>query len=639
MECPNCGKTVRSKTQCAHCGHVFNKDDQKELKVKEVVYDNSTFDDDTYVDYSRGKKSKTGSILWSLVKLVIAVAVVFLAFLFGPTMIDSVMNYFNADSEVAQEVQTPQEADQTPDGNDGGDIETPTLVSNDGGDDSETEEGADDAQTTEEESTEDSADSASESEQAEDEDEEEETTGLALASSDVNLDNYPLITVSLDFEEDLDQVDSETFAFEIESNGNVVDLGDDYSLVKEGQNLTLSFNDPAIAVLSTEPTQQILSVTSESLDIEETIEYELPSASDSGEITEAFNNIINDNLSGLGQVSVVSYEDGESIPLVYDDQTKEAGTLISWFVIAHTYHSINEGDLALEDMIAINPELIAEGDQGYVATTEELSELSVRDLIVQVINNLDPTALNHLIQANGGPNNFNLWLNESNFFATRVTQLLSLNEAGYVEGAVTNAKDIASLLQNLANDQLVSEELDQNFKELLLDSPLTYKYPVDQANNVLTRYEIATSDGNLGQQYYSSILELESGYHIVVILLSDFEDVDSSVLAISNTISELLASFETGQRPDPEAEEEEEELEEDLADSSQVEFVDESITPETSPANDGEGVYTSETGITYGPDIDGDGMYDTYQAADGSFVPINWSQGADGMWYFTPAYE
>lgn len=628
MKCPNCGKTVRSKTQCAHCGHVFDKDDKKELKVKEVVYDDNTSSDDTYVDYSRSSRSKTASVLWSLVKLVIAVAIVFVAFLFGPTVIDSVMNYFNPETEVAQEVQSPEEGQPT-DGNEGGDIETPTLVSNEGEEDSETEEGADDGQTTAEESGQDSASEGEESE-------EEEAAGLALASSDVNLDNYPLISVSMDFEEDLDQVASDTFVFSIETNGNTVDLGNDYSLVKEGQNLTLSFNDPAIAVLSTEPTQQTLRIASESLEIEESVEYELPSVSVSGEMTEAFNAIINDNLSDLGQVSVVSYEEGESIPLVYDDQTKEAGTLISWFVIAHTYHSIDQGDLSLEDLITINPDLIAAGDQGYVATTEEVSEFSVRDLIVQVINNLDPTALNHLIQANGGPNEFNLWMNESNFFATRVTQLLSLNEAGYVEGAVTNATDIASLLQALANNELVSEELDQNFKDLLLDSPLTYKFPVDQPGNVQTRFEIATSDGNLGQQYYSGILQLENGYHIVVILLSDFEDVDSSVLAISNTISELLTTFETGERANPEEEEEEtEEVVEE--ENSQIEFVDESIVPETNPSD--EGVFTSETGITYGPDLDGDGMYDTYQAADGTFVPISWSQGADGLWYFTPAYE
>ena len=37
MICPNCGKTVRSKHQCAHCGHVFSSDEIKAMKKGTVV--------------------------------------------------------------------------------------------------------------------------------------------------------------------------------------------------------------------------------------------------------------------------------------------------------------------------------------------------------------------------------------------------------------------------------------------------------------------------------------------------------------------------------------------------------------------------------------------------------------------------
>lgn len=30
MQCPNCGRKVRSKHQCAHCGYVFGSDDKIE---------------------------------------------------------------------------------------------------------------------------------------------------------------------------------------------------------------------------------------------------------------------------------------------------------------------------------------------------------------------------------------------------------------------------------------------------------------------------------------------------------------------------------------------------------------------------------------------------------------------------------
>src|SRR5699024_1426357 len=111
---------------------------------------------------------------------------------------------------------------------------------------SEGEELSEDTQDSESE-TEDSA-ATSETEESTESPESEESNAdgqLSIMNQEVNLDEYPLTNVALEFNESLDNVYSTTFNFTIDANGETVELEDDYSLVKDGQTLTISFNDPS----------------------------------------------------------------------------------------------------------------------------------------------------------------------------------------------------------------------------------------------------------------------------------------------------------------------------------------------------------------------------------------------------------
>src|SRR5699024_9099103 len=185
-----------------------------------------------------------------------------------------------------------------------------------------------------------------------------------VCSSDLNLDEYPLTNVALEFNESLDNVDSTTFNFTIDANGETVELEDDYSLVKDGQTLTISFNDPSVAVLSTDAQEQVLNVESESLGVSESISYEVPTTSLDTEQAEFFNSTITDNLASIGDVSAVVYPQDAEVPYVYDDQSVEADALISWFVLGFTFNAIEVGELTLEDPVVVSSDLVAENDEG-----------------------------------------------------------------------------------------------------------------------------------------------------------------------------------------------------------------------------------------------------------------------------------
>ncbi|XJS10116.1 serine hydrolase [Aerococcaceae bacterium WGS1372] len=534
MQCPNCGRNVRSKNQCAYCGHVFNKEEVSKAKKDDVVVNSnndvnetSSFPDARHVEYQEERPSRRsgggfGKVLWGIIKLILVVALVFLAFLFGPRLINNVVNYFqSSDTEVIenQPESRPEEDNLNTAESDSEDSATESTV-DDLTEDTEESESTEEAETSDE---------------------------LVVSNQSVNLDEYPMVKVVLEFDQPLNEVTSETFDFTVSTNGETVDLGDDYSLIKEGQSLSISYNDPVVSVLTTEALEQKLMVTSKDLGINEEITYELPGSSLDSEQADFFDATINDNLSSIADVSAVVAPADADIPFVYDNQSVDADALIAWFVLGHTYNAINAGEITAEDTVEVAANLQAENENSTVSNAEEGEVFTINELMVEVVHNGDASAMNHLIQATGGPNAFNLWLNESNYFATKVTQLLSVQEDGTLVGAVTSAQDIAQFLEKLANNSLISEELDNEFKELLLDSPVTNKYPPQNIEGYQSRYEIANSDTNAAKQYYSGIIELEDTYYIAVVLASNFESAEEVVPAVADSIRGLVTYFDTGE--------------------------------------------------------------------------------------------
>ena len=95
MQCPNCGRNVRSKNQCAYCGHVFNKQEVAELKEE-------TRNEDVVQETPRRSSGGFSRVLWGIIKLVLAVAIVFLAFLYGPRIINQVVDYFQTSDKIGR---------------------------------------------------------------------------------------------------------------------------------------------------------------------------------------------------------------------------------------------------------------------------------------------------------------------------------------------------------------------------------------------------------------------------------------------------------------------------------------------------------------------------------------------------------
>ena len=546
MQCPNCGRNVRSKRQCAHCGYVFDKNDRNQkVTPEENINAPKEFKEVTITPKTPKKREGgLGKFIWGLVKLMIMLALVFLAFLFGPQLVKKASQFINGDSQVAQapnknqestqsvgqeasELTSVEESSQTSQNQDASTIQSETETSS--------KEDSNQSSTSQSENS-------SDQESSESADNEDQTPSLTLKKDQVTLDKYPIVSIALEFEDTLQDVNRDTFKFKLKSNGQDKSIGDEYSLIKEGKTLKISFNDPSANVLSAEDQEQILTIEAPSLDFKEEVKYQLPKNNLDPDQSDQFNQIIDENISENGEVSAIikDLSAENNVSFAYDNQTVDADALISWFVLARMYEALDQDLLQKDQEITIHPDLIASGDEGELANAEEGATYSVESLMRLVIQQQDASAMNHLLQEIGGPNDFNLWLNESDYFSTKVTAKLAINENGGIDGAVTNAKDLSLLMESLANNKLVNEELDGQFKEELLQTPMSNKYPEGNLAQVMRRYEITSADSNTKNQYYSAIIETEENPYILVILASNVDASEASIDGIRQTVQECV---------------------------------------------------------------------------------------------------
>lgn len=635
MQCPNCGRTVRSKTHCAFCGYKFNAADKKEFNQKidnvvdqanrrpreveedrlhqplssgherkgstinhfqpgpqpvtrrnltkeleeaekeaEKVYaktnstennfeeplteedefkrradeilaypysfvdetDDDVEDDEYYV--MPPTKERSGGFFANLFKLLLGLAFIFLLFLYGPVLMGKVMDYFNPAENTSThskdqkpQIKLPwqQETSQETAG------QQATLTTQEGPDEQIKHESQVQNSTLvlkEDHSQSQTGQTIS-----------DESQSYQIVQNEVDLREYPKINVNMEFAKDLADVDRDTFKFRVKYNATETELKEAYSLTKEGKKLTLSYLDPAIDVVGEDTHKQSLLIQGQNY--QEMIAYELPKQTTDKKVSEDYTKIMEEQFKPLGKISASVINEEKKQTFVYENETVEADSLIAWFVLQRTYELVKDGDIRLDDSVEVNKQLMASGDQGLLASGSPEDKYTIQSLIDLVIQQADASAMNHLIQVVGGVNEFNYWLNGSGYFATRMSAPLAVENQVDITGATTSASDISQLLTKLAHNKLISEDLDKAFKEALLQSPMSEKFPNDHSQ-VKRRFELLTKDSTVHAQHYAGIIETEKDPIILVLLSANFEDPLAVINSINQTITKVIDYQLTG---------------------------------------------------------------------------------------------
>lgn len=564
MKCPNCGRQVRSKTQCAFCGYHFDEEDQIVEDVEELA------EDDLEIIPRTRRSGSVLQFVFGIIKLVLVIFIVFLLIAFGPRYATQLWNQYGFGNRQSSSVV---------------EVEETTLL----------EETTSELDTVEETTIAEPA--------------------LAIASAQVSVTEYPLTEVVIDFSSDYPEITREDLELVLDMNGSQETITD-YSLYRQGNQLTLRFNNPAIEMDSAQLDNQVLTVRSSILNIEESIDVPTPTVSIDQELLDKVKDLRDTYLLESSNVSVAVQKVGEALPYVHSSQSVDGSQLIAWFILARVFDAVDQNELSLEDTVEYVASLQATGDTGEIAQSEEEDTYTIETLLNAVIQSQDVTAMNLLIQATGGPNDFNLWLTEHYYFSTQVTALLSTDEVKHVSGAVVSVQDLTQLLVKIADESLLSASSNETLKEMLLNTPLSEKYPIG-FETVTRRYEITTTDEETETQGYAAILLTEGEAYVVTIIENEVSDAAQSVENISEFIRQVIALFEDVE----------------LSEVEELEPVVETTQAVYQEAYQEEPTSTSR--YQYGSDTNGDGFPDTvYDEAGGYYRAIRWVQGADGLYYF-----
>lgn len=368
-------------------------------------------------------------------------------------------------------------------------------------------------------------------------------SGFQIQDSKVELGDYPTIKIKMNFDDSISKVTEDTFNFKVKYNQSEVDLDQKYALIKEGKQLILSFADPALSVIGEDTSKQTLIIKAKDFDHE--IDYKVPAKSEMNQQMDEWNQLVTDNFSGQDKVAMQVQKVGDKRPFVYDDQTMEADRLIGWFILQRTYEQVAQELITLDQEVPVKKQLMASGDTGTVAN-QEAETYTVQELIDLTVQEGDASAMNHLVQLAEGVNRFNYWLKESGYFATRMSAPLAVEEEAYITGSVTNVTDLASLLNKLAKNQLIDEETDGLFKEAINKSPYTDKFP-NENPYVVERYELLTTEENPKVQHIAGIVEAENTQYITVFLSQNYQEPYEMNARIRQTLDTILTQLITGQ--------------------------------------------------------------------------------------------
>ncbi|MGF3067066.1 serine hydrolase [Facklamia sp. P12950] len=444
-----------------------------------------------------------------------------------------------------------------------------------------------------------------------------EDTVFEIEKSKVDVDAYPMITVNLDFANSLSDVDQETFNFKVKYNETEAELKDEFSLFKEGKKLRLSFNDPALSVIGEDTSQQELLISAENFS--ERIAYEVPNKQDQAERIDQFNQIVTNYFSNQETVALQIQQLGDKAPFVYENQTMEADRLIAWFILQRTYELLAEETITLDQEIPVKTQLIASGDSGQVAS-QARDSYTVQELIDLTIQSGDASAMNHLVQLAEGVNRFNYWLKESGYFATRMNAPLAIEEDSYITGAVTDVTDLANLLIKLAKNELIDGEYDDLLKESVNLSPFTDKFPNYNAN-VTQRYELLTTEENPQLQHIAGIAQAAGEDYIYVVLTKKFTEPYEMNGKISQTINDILIQYLANQ-----------EGAEILENETTLEVTQEPV--QTTQAVVTPPVTSVETGVEPTDNLYNGKQTENYYWFGDEYRRGTWYQDENGAWYY-----
>ncbi|MEM1455882.1 serine hydrolase [Pediococcus pentosaceus] len=240
---------------------------------------------------------------------------------------------------------------------------------------------------------------------------------------------------------------------------------------------------------------------------------DFPKSTIQGTIDDAFGDM-------KGETSVYVSPTDSTEEVVSNSKAQRAASNIKLFILITAYQQVNEGKLNLNDKYTLKDSDKVNGT-GEIRNMSSGSEISMQDLLEDMMEDSDNTAANIVIRQLGGMDKVNAQIKKIGAKDTKLERMLMDTDA-LKDGKdnYTSVADLGMVLKKIYNHQMVSTKYDNAMLDILKKNNNHTKLPHDLPEEA-TVYNKTGEFDDYGVENDAAIFGNNKGSFVIVVMSQD----------------------------------------------------------------------------------------------------------------------
>ncbi|AXR42738.1 serine hydrolase [Pediococcus pentosaceus] len=287
----------------------------------------------------------------------------------------------------------------------------------------------------------------------------------------------------------------------------VVAIGGGFFIYKNNQSTTQPVSSSVADKSSSSSSYSAPSKASK----KSTIDF--PKSTIQGTIDDAFGDM-------KGETSVYVSPTDSTEEVVSNSKAQRAASNIKLFILITAYQQVNEGKLNLNDKYTLKDSDKVNGT-GEIRNMSSGSEISMQDLLEDMMEDSDNTAANIVIRQLGGMDKVNAQIKKIGAKDTKLERMLMDTDA-LKDGKdnYTSVADLGMVLKKIYNHQMVSTKYDNAMLDILKKNNNHTKLPHDLPEEA-TVYNKTGEFDDYGVENDAAIFGNNKGSFVIVVMSQD----------------------------------------------------------------------------------------------------------------------
>lgn len=240
---------------------------------------------------------------------------------------------------------------------------------------------------------------------------------------------------------------------------------------------------------------------------------DFPKSTIQGTIDDAFGDM-------KGETSVYVSPTDSTEEVVSNSKAQRAASNIKLFILITAYQQVNEGKLNLNDKYTLKDSDKVNGT-GEIRNMSSGTEISIQDLLEDMMEDSDNTAANIVIRQLGGMNKVNAQIKKIGAKDTKLERMLmDMDALKDGKDNYTSVADLGMVLKKIYNHQMVSTKYDNAMLDILKKNNNHTKLPHDLPEEA-TVYNKTGEFDDYGIENDAAIFGNNKGSFVIVVMSQD----------------------------------------------------------------------------------------------------------------------